>query len=391
MLFAKIFVVVCVVLPVWSDGLDQLFEDLESDKATTRSKAILAIGPSLTTEDEALQKKIAESLINAIADKDTLVSHSARFRIAEHTEIVNRYLKPYFEPDAGYKTLGRACETIKVIGSDAKIWLPDLIKRLDRDDRNTKLAALHAMGALDGKDLLPALDKTIEALDHKDFNVQLSACRVLSKIGPDAKKAGPRLVMLLEEGIASARSWASIALGAIGPHDEYDVVKLLEERLDRFYLIDRERALIGLSHLGEKAKTTLPKIEKLMADESKSVQHTAARTHWKISGDSKQAVERLIKLVPTMEYGVDSMDILGEIGIEAKSAVPAMIKQLESSEFPTREAAVYGLASIGPDAESAIEPLKKLNESEQDVLIKAAIELALRKINNVNDEDSNDR
>lgn len=397
MLFAKILLAVSVFFSFGEEELDQLIKDAKSEKANVREKAILAIGPLLgTVEEQGQQKQIAEILIDAIADSSNNVNHSARLRIAEHPEIINKYLKPYFASafltsETSSASLGKACETIKVVGAEARVWLPDLIKCLEREERKFKLAALHAMGALNGKDLLPALDMTIKELDNKDFNIQLSACRVLSKIGPEARKAGPRLVKLLEEGIASARSWAGIALGAIGPHDEYDVVKLLEERLDRFYLVDRERALIGLAHLGEHAKPALPKIEKLMEDRSKSVQHTASRAHWKISGDSAKAVERLITLIPTMEFGPDSMDILGEIGSEGRTAVPALIEQLKSTELPTREAAVYALAGIGSGANAAIEPLKKMNATEQDQLIKAAIEIALAKIQTTEDDMQKDK
>jgi len=392
MLFAKMLLAVLVFLPVSDEGLDQLIKDVKSEDAKVRGKAMLAIGPMLgTVEDEQQQKQIAEILIDAIADSNSLVNHSARLRIAEHPAIVNKYLKPYFDSDEGFPSLGKACETIKVVGAEARVWLPDLIKCLDRDERSFRLAALHAMGALDGVDLLPALDKTIKELDNKDFNIQLSACRVLSKIGPKAKKAGPRLVKLLEEGIVSSRTWAGIALGAIGPHEEYDVVELLKERLGRFYLVDRERALTGLALLGEHAKPTLPEIEKLMENRSKSVQHTASRAHWKISGDPAKAIERLITLIPTMEFGVDAMDILSEMGAEAKSAVPKLIEQLNSPEFPTREAAVYALASIGSEAKVAIESLKELDSTEQDQLVKAAIVIALKKIQTPEDERVKDK
>ena len=381
MVFLKILVAMLLFSSDSDDKFSELIEKATADNATVRGKAVLELGAALgSITDLEQQKTAAETLIDAIADRVELVSHSARLRMAEHPALINKHLGPYFEKE-GFTSFGKACETIKVVGADARIWLPQLMKELAKDDRNFKLAALHAMRALDGKDLLPALDETIKALDHKDFNVQLSACRVIEKIGPEAKKAGPRLVKLLEEGIASARSWAGVALGAIGPHEDYDVVKLLEERLDRFYLVDRERALIGLAHLGDKAKSVVPKIETLMEQRSKSVQHVASRTHWKVTGDPAKAIERLTTLIPTMEFGAESMDILGEMGPDAKAAVPVIIKQLESEEFPAREAAVYALASMGSVAKSAIEPLKRLAKTERDHLIRAATEMAIEKIN----------
>jgi HEAT repeat protein len=220
----------------------------------------------------------------------------------------------------------------------------------------------------------------IAKLDSKNFNVQLSACRVIIQIGHPARKAGPRLVNLLEEGIASSRSWASIALGAIGPHEDYDVVDLLSQRLSRFYLVDRQRALVGLAYLGPEAKAALPAVEKLMNDPTKSVQATSARTRWKITGETEKSVEILIPLLPTMEHGVEAMDVLAEMESAAKTAVPALIQQTRSPEAPSRESAVYTLAAIGAAARSAIPDLEKVAAKDNDRLIREAAKFAIQSI-----------
>ncbi len=360
-------------------SLDEWVELMKSRDKQDRISAVLEIGSLIPNLNDEQQLETAfNALIDAVADPAELVNSAAKMRLAELESQALPYLKPYIE-SREFLPYAKACEAIKAIGAPAKRYLTELEKHVDSDDRRFQLAALHGLGVLDGADLLPVLDKTIAALDSDDFNIQLSACRVLSRIGPPANKAGPRLVRLLNEGIASSRSWASIALGAIGPHDEYDVVALLSERLDRFYLVDRQRALEGLAFLGPQAKAALPKVEALMDDPTKSVQHTAARTHWKITGDVDRAVSCLIELIPTMEHGTDAMDIIGEMGPEAKAAVPALIKALLSPEAPTREAAIYALANIGPAADTSIKPLQKL-EKDQDILIRATAKMAIEKI-----------
>ncbi|MEM9411540.1 MAG: HEAT repeat domain-containing protein, partial [Planctomycetota bacterium] len=242
------------------ESLEQLVEQASAEQSQQRAAALLKIGENLGSYKGTDEKLASQTLIRATADGSTIVSSSAKFRMAENADLVNQYLGSFLKSNE-FRTFAQGCEAIKSIGPVARSWLPELEKHLDSTDQYYQLASLHALAVLDGKDALPTLDKVIAALDSKDFNVQLSACRVISKIGPRAKKAGPRLVKLHEEGIASARSWASIALGAIGPHEEYDVVELLEAELDEFYLIYRERALEGLAHLGEKAKPAIPKIE----------------------------------------------------------------------------------------------------------------------------------
>ena len=377
----QVLLSVCLVF-VSSDSVDVevegLLEDVRSEYGAKRIKSLMKMGELVAGLDEPDQGNVARAIVEGASDGKELVRSAAKIQIAENAQIINRYLDTFLKSDTALE-YAKACEAIKAIGPVARIWMPLLKKHASSKDRHFLMSTLHAFSALDKKDLLTVLDPTIKALDHKDFNVQWSACRVLSIIGPDAKKAGPRLVRLQKEGIASARSWASIALGAIGPHEDYDVVALLEERLEFFYLIDRERALKGLAMLGDKAKSTLPKIEMLMKTRAKSVQHIASKTHWKITGDPKLAVERLSTLVGTMEYGTESMDILAEIGADAKAAVPALIKQLKSSEDAHREAAIYALASIGPAASDAVVELKKLNQ-DVDLLIRAAAVRAIQSI-----------
>jgi HEAT repeat protein len=377
------------VLKIWiaigagillSDVFDDLIQQANEGKEQQRITAVMRLGAKLAELSPERQRVAVMSIVDRTADDSDNVSSAARTQIAENAKFVNLHLGPYFQDTRGeFLPYAKACESIKVIGPAARIWLPQLQENLDHEERNFRLATLHALRSLDGKDLLPLLDPVIKALDDSDFNVQLSACRVIIKMGADAKKAGPRLVQLMQQGILSSRSWASIALGAIGPHEEYDVVQLLVDRLGMFYVFDRERALQGLAYLGANANAALPQVEKLMNSPEKSVQHIAARTYWKITGQAEPAVKVLITLVPRMEYGVDAMDILAEMGTEAASAVPELVKQLKSDEVHSREAAVYALAAIGAPAAVALKPLKELL-SDKDLLVRAAAEKAINTI-----------
>ena len=377
--YALVLLLAPVQDPDLTESFPKMLENCKSKDNSVRLLAILDIGkviPKLQFEKD--KKAAAEILIQGIADPSVVVTAASKLRLAQNSEVVNDFLQTRMDDD-NFRPFALGCEAIKIIGAPGKKWIKQIEKHLDSDDRNFRLASLHALAALDGEDILPLLDTVMESLESKDFNVQLSACRAISKMGPSARKAGPKLLDLLENGNASARSWASIALGAIGTHAEYDVVDLLEQRLDRFYVIDRQRALEGLAFLGNEAKSTLPKIKQLMTNPEKSVQHTAARSYWKITGDADAAADVLTKLVPTMVYGADAMDIIGEMGPAAKKAVPEIIKQLKSPEVTTREAACYALASIGPDAKAAIEPLQEL-KTDKDLLIRAVAEMAIEEI-----------
>ena len=362
-----------------NDDFKKLLKNCQSKDNTVRLKSILQLGKELPKlESQEDKEAAAKLLIEKTSDSNSLVNSAANLRVAQNSKTVNEFLGPFLK-DKKFERYGLGCQAIKAVGPEAKKWITEIAYHLDSSERSFRLAALHALAVLDGEDLLPLLDKVLPSLDSEDFNILLYACRVMSKTGPKARKAGPRLVKLLEEGNASARSWASIALGAIGPHEQYDVVELLEQRLDRFYVIDRERALKGLAFLGTEATSTLPKIKKLMDDPKKSVQHIAAQTHWKITRNSEPAIDTLITLIPSMVHSGDTMDIIAEMGADGKKAIPEIIKQLKHPEATHREAACYALAGLGNEAVSAIQPLMEMSQ-DKDLLVRAVAEMAVDEI-----------
>ena len=74
------------------------------------------------------------------------------------------------------------------------------------------------------------------------------------------------LEQLFLTGLPSSRSWAGIALGAIGPVEDVDSVKLLSSRLDAFTQIDKERALLALAIMGPEADDAKNAVYETMMD-----------------------------------------------------------------------------------------------------------------------------
>jgi HEAT repeat protein len=271
-----------------------------------------------------------------------------------------------------------AAEAIRLIGEPAKEWTPNLVRRLESDDDRQLIAALEALAGI-GKPSVVALEKVIPHFDSRNFHVQVACCKIVVALGPEAKPAAAKVKQLFENGIASARTWAAIALGAIGKHEDYDVIELLSQKLNAFLLVEKERALEGLALMGPEAKPALDKVVQLMEDRTKNARHYAAYTHWKITGDPDPAVKLLSQLSGTINFGVESIDILGKMGPAARDAVPTLIKRLEDEEPAPREAAVWALAEIGPAASTAIPALESLLDDE-DRLIRAGAKRAIEKI-----------
>ena len=123
-----------------------------------------------------------------------------------------------------------ACAAAKEMGPVADPLMPELLAILETGGPRARSVGIFPLQSLSPGVSVKALDYIIEALDDADFNVQCSACRAIERIGPEASAAVPRLVRLGEEGNISTKSWASVALGAIGPVQEIDTVEILGEK-----------------------------------------------------------------------------------------------------------------------------------------------------------------
>ncbi len=358
---------------------------LESEKTDDRIAALFALAELLADDQNASDRKFAiPAIVNSVADRSDLVRTAQKIAVQQIGAPAAEYLKE-FVTSPEFRTYAFGCEAIRTIGPGAKIWLPDLherLKKLTRDEEDAPflIATIEALAGL-GKESEPALDDALKFLDHKNFRVVVAVCKMAANLGPQAKPCGPRFVELSNDGIPSARSWALITLGSIGLSEDYDVVDLLAKKLNTFLLIDKQRALEGLSILGPEAKSALPQVDALMNDHSKNATQYAAFAHWKITGDVQPSLGILIKLIDSRSVGDEAIQIIGRMGPSAKDAVPDLIKQLSSEEPQRRENSIWALGDIGIDAKSAVPQLEKLSSDDEDILIREIAKIVVKKIN----------
>ena len=90
-----------------------------------------------------------------------------------------------------------------------------------------------------------------------------------------------------------------------------------------------------------------------------------------------------MELLQDINFQGDAIEILGDMGPEAKNAVPALIEQLNSSEDYLRESAVLTLGAIGPQAKESLPALRKMKD-DPDALIRSAAERAIREVEKQN-------
>jgi len=357
-------------------GTADLIAQLADKEDSVQVDALIELGRSQEDLDQ-----VVPAVVGKLGELDPLVSSAASQAMVDLGPRAVPHLRPFLESeDARKYSLG--CEACRVIGEPCAVYVPLLLKRLKENNPRLRGPSIGAMANF-GQAALPALDEVIAALDAEPFMTKVHACKVLVSLGPDAKPAGEKLVELAEKGNPSVRSWATVALGSIGPVEQYDVVEILNDKLDEFLLLDKQRALQGLALVGPPAKRALPNIERLMRDKSKSCPHDAAYAHWKITGNADPAVTVLVELLQDINFQGDAIETLGDMGPEAKNAVPTLIEQLNSSEDYLRESAVLTLGAIGPQAKESLPALRKMKD-DPDALIRSAAERAIREVEKQN-------
>jgi HEAT repeat protein len=362
---------------LWSDrSLEQLLLDCQSKDDRVRIDAILELG----RHPEYLPKSL-EGIYPALMQSDEVI----RFAAENAVRALGKNLVPDLQPlltAVDSKKYTEGCVYLTILGLEGREYIPALIQRLDSDSFPDLMSTLFALGAM-GQEAAPAYDKLVKLLDvpDKQFNIQVRVCHVFGNLGDIAKPAIPRLMKLADEGVPSARTAAYVTLGMLGPSPDHDIVGLLMKRLDSFYLLDKERALIGLGYLGANAKPALEKIEGLLRDPGKSCQAEAAYAYWKISGESEKPLRTLDQCLDSYDFRLTAVERAGDMGAVSVSLLPKMLKFLdEADEFALHEAVILACGRMGPAAEDAIPRLQAVLGSEQDYQLRETARKALQAI-----------
>jgi HEAT repeat protein len=106
---------------------------------------------------------------------------------------------------------------------------------------------------------------------------------------------------------------------------------------------------------------------------------TAFLLVWQVKAqENTSQVNGLVRRLQSQEADVriSAADALGQIGPEAKEAVPALIAALKDQEVDVRSSAAYALGRIGPDAVPALIAALK----DHNVFVRSSAADALRKI-----------
>ena len=128
---------------------------------------------------------------------------------------------------------------------------------------------------------------------------------------------------------------------------------------------------MGLSILGDKAKSAAPKVKELMDNPKKHSQPMAAYTYWRLTGETTEPIKVLRLMLKDLSYKRTALERIADMGPVATPLVKDIIPCLEDEEDDIVELAVLTLGKIGKGASDAIPSLKK-TLSHEDLLIRMA-------------------
>ncbi len=298
---------------------ETLRELLLNDPAErVRLKAVLIVQD---LDKETVLRALLPTLADLLkGDKSPAVRAAAAGALGKAGEnaktVINVIIGAYKDADVSVRTA--AADATGRIGFEVKAAVPDLTELLKDADTGVRLAAIFALGRI-GPDGAAATTRLAELLaTDKDANVRKEVARSLGLLGLDAKAAVPALAKALRSDAATeVRQQAALALGKMG----------MELKAVASILVDV-------------LKTDADKSVRLL-----TVQALASGMGSGLKDYLKELSEQMAK-DPEGEVRLAIVQEVGNLGPDAKEALPALVKATTDVQITIREAAKVAVKKV---------------------------------------------
>jgi HEAT repeat protein len=315
---------------------------------------------------------------------------------------IDGWIKEMENPDPSVRD--HAIKMVIYFGPNARKAIPSLTKQSRMlEDLSPQASAILVMG-----ELVPYLnadaDRTYiqniakaltDALENPQAIIKYRAAIALSRVGPTARAAVPKLTQLVDVRITfEIRQAACLALGQVG-RDEggFPIMQALGALVKATRDTSKEvriEALQAIVNLGPPLSADVSNFKNLLkqrlnADKDKSVQIWARVALMRI--DATEVNEpNITTIAKSIKEGTDpeihgqAAKALGFIGPSAKSAIPDLIDALKSDELILVADAMWALSRMGDVAERALPSLETLANSHPNDEIKAGAKATIDEI-----------
>jgi len=294
----------------------------QNQNASLAISAVRCLVMIAGANNELVQNSIPR-LVKALGDSRADVRNEASVTLVEIGPAVIPALAAALSGN-DFRLQLKACETLGQLGTDAASTVPELLKHLKDDNELVVRAATTALGEIHAEPttVLPALNALLQ---RKSDAVRIVAVRAIAEYGPEAGNSVSLMLNLLSDENMMLRASAADALGRTGD-SRGEVIEALIKALSDEKAPVTLRAANALSNLGAPA---VPALVQKLADKN---------------------YRRLV------------IEVLGEIGAGAESAVPALVELLSQADDDAdlRREIFIALASIGPKATAATSAMMKI-------------------------------
>ena len=390
------------------DAVDALTAALKDDDAMVRAQSAFALG----VIGEA-SKPAAPALVAAVGDEDTLVRRAALralHRIKPDREItrplflkllksadpltVSAVLNSMAEMGAeAVPALKDAMEheesrywatlVIQEIGEPAKSLVPDLTEMVaDEDEPELRMHAILALGAI-GESAKDAVPQIIEQLKNDKYNAaKYAAAYVLANMGAKDAKAALQAAVDANQGAEGdqfLRLVSARGLAVLFPEDDALQTQSVEAIIDGLQSEDKNVRRAAVQALAETKAPSEEVQPRLIAAIEAADQELISDIVRALSAMGADAVPRVKRGLANPKLRGYAAVVLGNIGAEAKDAVPELTAALDVEDEPEfRREILFTLGQIGPPAAPAVEKIVAILETEENDRVIAAACYALR-------------
>jgi HEAT repeat protein len=337
--------------PLSEPALPALMQAIDDEDANVRVKVINALATMRPFSRPAIPK-----LLLALNDDVKLVRISAMAAIgalgrdakAAVPSLIDalREKDPPKNPKDPHTIPCVAATALGNIGPDAAPAVPALLEALRSEHLALRGAVLDSLGKIRAGDeqVIRTLVKIVDEEPH--WGVRRGAATALGQIGPEANKAIPSLLRLLDlseeiqdserrQQIVFLRVAAADALGRMeGFAKEKAVpalIQVLQDKKASSYV--RQKAATALGNLGPVvAKDAIPALVEIAVDQASNSVHPQARTA--LASMGKTPVPLLVDLFKRggAQTRTDVLAVFWEMGPAAVDAVPVLTEVAESSD-----------------------------------------------------------
>jgi HEAT repeat protein len=276
----------------------------------------------------------------------------------------------------------QAILALAAIGTPAQAAAPQLVKALESNEEMLQFAAAFAIGKLHVPEAEAALERT--AGSENKFLASIAAW-ARAQLHPDDKSLVADAVDRLKNGLGSDKPRVRCSsVSGLSDLSEFLDDGGKQELADEFSALiadaDPDVALAAGAALVRLGQPAVAPLEAKLSDAASRL--PAMEILGTIGTPAKQALPAMMAALadPDETYRSDAAVAIANFGSDAAPAVPNLVKLLQAgSNGPgTMYAAAYALGRIGPAAKPALEKLRELTASEDELMATVAVWSALK-------------